>query len=285
MSVIDKLKQKSDFTETEQRIADYILDNQMDMAEITVQNLAKRAYSSHSAVIRLTKKLGFTGFKDFRVAMVKEVQDNLHVVSNVNANFPFTSSDSAFEIAKNMADLSIESIQKTADKLDKNVLEEVAKILIKANRIFLFGTGDSQIRARSFQNKFNKINRYPIVAGEYGEGSWHSLNLEEKDCGMFISYSGNNHQSIQYLNYLRNEGRNTILITGDANSEMAKLAKYVVEVPQTEYNFVKVGTFASQISFEYILDTLFAIIYEDEYTTHLVDIMNKEKVSEKNFDN
>ncbi|USQ67752.1 MurR/RpiR family transcriptional regulator [Companilactobacillus allii] len=283
--MIDKLKQESNFTETEQRIAEYILDNQLDMAKITVQDLAKRAYSSHSAVIRLTKKLGFSGFKDFRVVLVKEVQDNQHVISNVNANFPFTATDSAFEIAKNMADLSIESIQKTADKLDKHNLEKVAKILIKSKRIFLFGTGDSQIRARSFQNKFNKIDRYPIVAGEYGEGSWHSLNLDKNDSGVFISYSGRSHEFVQYLNYLKHENRDTILITGDTDSEMAKLSKYVIEVPQTEYNFVKVGTFASQLSFEYVLDTLFAIIYESEYTKNLVDIMKKEKITNKNFDN
>lgn len=190
MSIIEKLSKKEEFTDTEKRIADYILENQFLMPNSTIQTLSKRAYSSHSSVIRLTKKLGFSGFKDFRVALIQEIQNNVHKISNVDPNFPFTSYDDYLDIAKKMADLSIDAIQKTINKLDRENLRNISKVLLNANKIFLYGIGDSQIRAKSFQNKFNKINRYFILADEYGEGSWNSLNMTKKDCAIFISYSG-----------------------------------------------------------------------------------------------
>jgi DNA-binding MurR/RpiR family transcriptional regulator len=57
---------------------------------------------------------------------------------------------------------------------------------------------------------------------------------------------------------------------------MSKLCDLTIEVPYDEYDFFKVGTFSSQISFEYILDTLFSIIYAKEYTKNLDNLKQKE---------
>ena len=43
----------------------------------------------------------------------------------------------------------------------------------------------------------------------------------------------------------------------------------------------KSAPFSSQISFEYILDTLFSIIYAREYTKNLNSLKRKEEISKK----
>lgn len=283
VSIIEKLTEKDDFTDTEKRIADFILENQSLMPNTTIQHLAKRAYSSHSAVIRLTKKLGYSGYRDFRVALIQEIQNNLHATSKVDPNFPFNPYDDYLDIAKKMADLSIDAIQKTINRLDRDNLKNVSKSLLNAERIFLFGVGDSQIRAKSFQNKFNKINRYLILADEYGEGSWNSLNMTKDDSAIFISYGGGTGDLKENLMYAQKKKIDTILITGNVDSEAAKFSKYLIEVPQGELEHVKVGTFVSQISFEYILDTLFAILFSEEYTKHLVDMRYKREVLKQRY--
>lgn len=283
MAIIETLKKQAGLTDTEKRIAEYILDNLSDMSDINIQELAKKAYSSHSAVIRLTKKLGFSGFREFRIALVQEIQNNLYITNEVDPNFPFRPFDNSQDIAKKMADLCIESIQKTANQLDKKLLDNVAKLLIESKRIFLFGKGDSQIRARSFQNKFNKINRYLIIADEYGDTDWSALNVESDDLAIFISYRGNILEYVKHMKYLKRKGIAMVLFTSDKDSPMAQLTEFCVEVPAGEFGFVKVGTFASQISFEYVLDTLFSIVYANGYTSHLVALKNKEHILAKDF--
>ncbi|MHC5228608.1 MurR/RpiR family transcriptional regulator [Enterococcus sp. LJL99] len=278
MSIFEKLTKKTEFTDTEKRIADFILENEEEMPTITISYLSKRTYSSHSAVIRLTKKMGYSGFKEFRVALIQEIQNKLHKTVAVDPNFPFDYDDSYFDIAKKMADLSIDAIRKTILTLDRENIDQIARALIKAERIFLFGLGDSQIRAKSFQNKFSKINKYLILADEYSEGNWNTLNMTKNDCAIFITYGGGTREQSKNLAYIRKKGIDTILITGNKYSPMGRLSKYLIEVPQGEVEHVKVGTFLSQISFEYVLDTLFAILFSVDYAKNLYDMKVKQEI-------
>ncbi len=43
---------------------------------MTIEELAKPTYTSHSAIIRLCKKLGFTGFKEFRLELGRDFAIN-----------------------------------------------------------------------------------------------------------------------------------------------------------------------------------------------------------------
>ncbi|NHM30633.1 MurR/RpiR family transcriptional regulator [Neobacillus terrae] len=281
MTLLKKLEQKQGFTDTEIRIADYILINLEDVPNMFIQELAENTFSSHSAIIRLSQKLGFSGYRNFKIALIHEIQSNKHAFAHVDPNFPFLPSDSSIDIGKKMADLTIESIRKTLVKLDKNQLNKAVDIVRNANRIYLFGNGDSQIRARSFQNKFIKINKHLIIADEYGEATWNALNLEKTDCAIFISYAGSSVAHLKILKYLASMKIPTILLTGNSESTMSKLCELTLEVPYDEYDFFKVGTFSSQISFEYILDTLFSIIYAKEYTKNLNNLKQKEKAFRK----
>jgi DNA-binding MurR/RpiR family transcriptional regulator len=281
MTLLKKLEQKQGFTDTEMRIADYILINLEDVPNMFIKELAENTFTSHSAIIRLSQKLGFSGYRNFKVALIHEIQSSKHAVAHVDPNFPFLPTDSSINIAKKMADLTIETVRKTLVKLDKNQLNKAVDILINANRIYLFGNGDSQIRARSFQNKFIKINKYLIMADEYGEAKWNALNLEKTDCAIFISYAGSSVFYLKILKYLASKKIPTIILTGNSESTMAKLCELTIEVPYDEYDFLKVGTFSSQISFEYILDTLFSIIYAKDYTKNLLDLKKKEEAVRK----
>lgn len=281
MALLKKLEQKQNFTDTEIRIADYILINLEDVPNMYIKELAENAFTSHSAIIRLCQKLGFSGYRNFKVTLIHEIQSNKHTFAHVDPNFPFLPNDSSINIAKKMADLTIETIRKTLVKLDKNQLNKAVEMIKNANRIYLFGSGDSQIRARSFQNKFVKINKHLIIADEYGETTWNALNLDKTDCAMFISYAGHSIFHLKILKYLAAMKIPTIILTGNSESTMSKLCELTLEVPYDEYDFLKVGTFSSQISFEYILDTLFSIVYAKDYTKNLHNLKKKEEVFRK----
>lgn len=66
-----------------------------------------------------------------------------------------------------------------------------------------------------------------------------------------------------------------MLFTGNAHGELNVLADYVQVVTQTEYDFWKIGTFSSQVAFQYILDILFSIMYSQNYQKNVVNLKNK----------
>lgn len=281
MSLLKKLQAKQNFTDTEERIADYILANLDDVPDMVIQQLAENTFTSHSAIIRLSQKLGFSGYRSFKVALIHDIQSNKHAPTIVDPNFPFLPMDGSMDIAKKMADLTIETVRKTLVKLEKDKLNKAADLLEKADKIFLFATGDSQIRARSYQNKFIKINKHLIIGDEYGESAWNALSMGKNDCALFISYGGNSPTHKKIIKYLNSMKVPCILLTANTEQETSKLCDLVIEVPYDEFDFFKVGTFSSQISFEYILDTLFSILYAREYTKNLNSLKKKTEAVKK----
>lgn len=277
MLLIDKLRLQQDLTNTEKRIADYILENLAEIPAINVADLAKNTYTSHSSVIRLSQKMGYEGFRDFRVAVSEIAHSDLYRSNPVDANFPFLPQDSTKEIAKKIADLTINTVQRTYAQLDDQILDEAAALLANAERIFLFAQGDSQIRARSFQNKLVKINKFLIIADEYADEDWNAASLTSRDCAIFITYRARVPQYERMLKHFLNENVPSILMTGNSSSNLIPLATQSIVFSQEELDFIKVSTFSSQIAFEYILDTLFSLLYAKNYQDNLADFKKKNK--------
>lgn len=94
-------------------IASYILLHKESILHLNIQELAKATYTSHSAINRLTHKLGLSGFKEFIIKLAREFQQNTQNISNVDPNYPFGFDESPLQVAKEIAELMKETIEKT----------------------------------------------------------------------------------------------------------------------------------------------------------------------------
>lgn len=276
MQLITKLNQQIDFTTTEKRIADFILTNLNQVPQMLIRQLATATYTSHSAIIRLAQKLGYHGFRDFQRALTVEIAANGSETNQIDANFPFTADDSVATIATKMADLTINTVQSTREQLDTDQLIRAANQLTAARRIMLFSQGDSQLRARSFQNKLVKLDQLALIAEEYADQAWETANLTPADCALFISYAGTTHEHLQFAHYLHDQQIPLIVLTGNPASPLLALANIQLLTVHSEYNFAKIGTFASQAAFEYVLNTLFATMYAQNFRHNLQNLHQKQ---------
>lgn len=277
MLFTDQLKYAKNLTENETRISDYIQSNLTLVSEMPIQKLAAATYTSHSAIVRFAKKLDYDGYKSMRHAITTAAQQQKTQLNDVDANFPFKPTDSAMDIAKNMSDLTINAVKRTLLQLDEQALSTAATQIIKAKRLFLFAIGDSQIRARSLQSKLIKINKFAVIADEYSDESWTAANLTEDDLAIFISYTGDGIQRLKIIEFLGEHNVPTLLFTGNPESKLITYATQTILTTQDELNVMKVSTFASQIAFEYLLNTLFAIVYSRSYQQNLLTLKDNYK--------
>ncbi|EOH94355.1 MurR/RpiR family transcriptional regulator [Enterococcus pallens] len=278
MLVIERLKQQENFSLAEKRIAEYILGNLADIPTIFIQDLAEKTFSSHSTIVRLAQKLGYSGFRQFKDALAEVVYAQLHSAEEVNANFPFHHLDTPAEIAKKMADLTISTVRRSLIQLDEAVLKASVDTLMNADRIFLYARGDTQMRARSFQNKLIKINKFAIQAEEYADTEWTAVGITEKDCAFFLSYSGIVQPYNKIMHYLHEKGVPIILLTGNPDSPMVPFATHLLLTMQEEYDFAKIATFSSQTAFEYVLNTIYSIMYTKDYETNLRNLKENQQL-------
>lgn len=276
----DRITHVQDLTDNEQRIAKYIENNLTAVSTMSIQTLASKTYTSHSAIVRFAQKLDYSGFRAMRQDITKDVQQNITKLNAVDANFPFSSENTAVEIAKNISDLTINAVKRALAQLTEKELTAAATKIMNSERLVLFAIGDTQIRARGFQSKLVKINKFAIIAEEYSDESWTSVNLNENDLAIFLSYTGNSSNYLKLIKFLHQQKVPTLLITGNPDSQMIQYASQTISIVQNEYDIFKVSTFASQITFEYLLDTLFAIVYAKSYKKNLIKLQsNYEKLT------
>ncbi|RPA59594.1 MurR/RpiR family transcriptional regulator [Aerococcus agrisoli] len=276
MNLIQALKDDRQFTPNEKRIAAYILGNLVETSQFTLADLSTKTYTSHSAIIRLTQKLGYEGFRDFRVALIALAQETRFTQMPVDADFPFKDGDSTTMIMKKMADLTTQTIQAMQANLDTAVLEAVVDACLQAKRIFIFAKGDTQITARSFQSKMTKLGIFIVIAEEYANGAWVASNIQADDCAIFTSYRADSVKYERYLELLNEKDVPTVLISSrDASVLTDKATHWLTTVDLESMDSLKIGTFSSQIAIEYIFNVVYSMIYMKDYT------YNNEQVAKK----
>lgn len=124
----------SSLTKSDIIICDYLLTNTTQIPKMTLLDLAEKTYSSKSNVLRLIKKLGFSGFTDFKYYLLALGEDKKEQ--------PFLT---------NILE-QLESINFDATSVMFN------EMINDATNIYLFATGqDQQIQAKNLANCLLKV--------------------------------------------------------------------------------------------------------------------------------
>lgn len=109
MTIIEKLNGDI-FTDAEKQVVDYLLDHLEELALLSINDLAKLSFTSNATIIRVCHKVGVQGYRQLKLALLKELQANKFVVNKVDYTTPFQSYETTEEIIQNMFSLYQDSI-------------------------------------------------------------------------------------------------------------------------------------------------------------------------------
>ena len=213
---------------------DYLENNLDEIDNLTINNLAKKTHTSNASIIRLCHKVNCSGFPELKIKLIKERENQKYINNDFNFTFPFTPAYNLNEIAKSMTDLYNNDLKLLYSSLDMEKVERIAKKIFFASRIFIFGIGDSGLTARSFINKVNKLNIYPIFASENDEADSNSQHLRKNDIALIVTYGTSNKDYAHVMRNLQNSDGQIIVITADRNSLLSKNSDYLLIIPDEE---------------------------------------------------
>jgi len=278
MTIISQLTKADKFNGSEKQLADYILKNKESVINQSIQSLATSTFSSTSTIVRLCRKIGLKGYKDFKIKLSAELQQHYNDISAVNPDFPFTEDDSNKEIAQKLLELMQTSLKQTSELLTNDLLEHAVRDIFQSRKLGIFAYGDTYISALSFQNKLMKINLNANLPSLTEESKFMAANYTKNDCAILISYSGQSKNTYQLAQILRLNGVKIIAITSDKDSKIAKLSDIVLPVTNTESKTVKISPFASQVGIEYVLNTLYSCLFVANYDENQSHRLASEKL-------
>src|SRR5512142_932714 len=127
-----------DFSRSQKDVAQYIVDHLDEAAFQTAEELARRANTSSSTVVRCSQALGFEGFPELQHAAREEYR-RLHAApAKAAAPEPLFSLDqSEFETALAADHVNVEE---TARKVSRSEVQSAIEAIGEAQRVLVVGT-------------------------------------------------------------------------------------------------------------------------------------------------
>lgn len=274
--ILEVLSHPSDFKGTDLALINY-LSSHLDTAEsLTIRNLAEKTYTSITTINRFCNRIFGMGFREFKIQLIKEINESDRQ-NNINIDLPFSYNDSINSIGHSISIIKENALKDTASLLDYDSILHLITMILKADRIFLFGKGESWICAEIFRARLMKLNCYSINGEEYSFTAYNVANLSSKDLALFITYSGNHKSYNSYLPILKKKNVQCAVITANSNSYLCRKTDCQILIPHIESYDEKISNFASTEELGYVLDVIFAGIFKYNYTQNINDRLHKEK--------
>lgn len=275
--IIHKLKNQKGFSLVERKIADFILEHSQEMIALSIRELAKRTYSSPTSILRLCKKLGTSGYQEFRIAFNTEINSEFYN-ADIDEDIPFYHEDSLNSIAGNIAAINIRGIQDTLAMIDFERMKEIVKKITESICIDIYGDGSSLLSASEFRLKMLRLGKAVHMEENFSNQCYQAANADPRHTAILISHSGESLNVTKIIKILKKRGVICIAVTSDTGSTIAKQADYVIQNGSYEnlYMTKKLEMYSSHTAVHFILDCLYSFFYIDEYAKNLKESKQKE---------
>ncbi|EDL64376.1 MurR/RpiR family transcriptional regulator [Bacillus sp. SG-1] len=244
----------SQFSDTEKKIANYILNNPTDIIHSTINGLADELGVADSTVFRFCKRIGFKGYQSMKIALAAEIVTPMRDIhENVDEN------DTPQTIASKVFRSNMKTIEDTLMVLKEKQFQETADAMLTADNIEFFGSGGSGIVAMDAYHKFIRTGLRVHASTDSHIQLMTASQMTKKDCAVLISHSGSTKDILQVMKVLKESGAKTIAITNFAKSplsEKADISLYTVS-EETDYRSEALSSRIAQLS---IFDALYVSI-------------------------
>ncbi|MGZ4184212.1 MAG: MurR/RpiR family transcriptional regulator [Solirubrobacteraceae bacterium] len=214
-----------DFSRSQKDVAQYIVDHLDEAAFQTAEELARRANTSSSTVVRFSQALGFEGFPELQHAARDEYRRRRDDVPNgvVSAAPLFSLDHTEFEAALAADHVNVED---TAHKLSRSDAEAAIDAIVSAEKVLIAGTDQMAFFASYLRHLLMLLDlRAEIVASPSQEALGRLSRIDERTLVIGLS-AGRPHPLItRTMKLARHRKAPTLAITDATLSEVARLAR------------------------------------------------------------
>ncbi|GAB0108058.1 MurR/RpiR family transcriptional regulator [Nocardia sp. JMUB6875] len=245
------------------KLARVIQDDPSGVAQLTVNQLAERAGTSTSAVVRLAKTLGYDGYPQLRLALAAAGSED-------GAPVFATDIEAADELSKVLHKLTAfetEGMLATAELADPATMEAVVEALVGARRVQLIGIGASGLVAMDMAQKLTRIGMWCGACTSEDDALVQASLLEAGDVIVAFSHSGETAGIVEAVERAASMRATTVAVTAGAASKLARAARHTVLVAGREDGF-RSAALASRMSQLLIVDTLYVGVLQRTPAAH-----------------
>ena len=228
LSLSEEIRQRFDeFSRSQKDVGQYIVDHLEEAAFHTAEELARRANTSSSTVVRFAQALGFDGFPELQAAARDEyrrARDGGEGQQELAAPPLFPIDQTEFEAAL-AADHT--NVAETARRIDRDEVTAAVDLISRAERIVLCGTDQMAFFASYLRHLLMLLDlRAEVVASPSQENLAKLGRVNDKTVMVGFSAGRPHPLVVRAMKLARNRRAATIAIADATLSEVAKLADH-----------------------------------------------------------
>jgi DNA-binding MurR/RpiR family transcriptional regulator len=207
-------------------VAQYIVDHLDEAAFQTAEELARRANTSSSTVVRFSQALGFDGFPELQAAAREEYR---RVHSNPPANGTREAGAPLFALDQNEFETALAAdhlnVEETARKVSRSAVESLIEAIVDAEKVLVAGTDQMAFFASYLRHLLMLLDlRVDVVASPSQEALSRLGRIDESTLVIGLSAGRPHPLVVRAMKLARHRKAKAAAITDATLSEVAKLA-------------------------------------------------------------
>ena len=242
---------RSGLSETERKVADYILEHPHEVIYLSITDMAANCGVSDATVVRLCKRLRMHGYQELKVTLAQDIVAPLERIHEA-----VSESDSCGDIMSKVFQTTIQALQYTARIVNRQQLEQAVETLENARRVVILGMGNSAAVAKDMQHKLLRLG---LNATAYDDNHMSRIvctYIEVSDVCVCISHSGSSRDVVDAARMAHDNGAKIISMTGVGRSPLSELADIRLETASQEAQY-HILALASRIAQYTLIDSIY----------------------------
>ncbi len=260
-AIMDELVKSVRLSPNEEAIASYVEAHSEEIPSLSAHELARRTYTSTSAVLRFVKKLGFAGYNDFRLHIVTSLKDV------ALADLDIIGGEDTLTMVSKMSELECRTIERAKDLLSIEELEQACSALRAAQHIDFIANDANAAIAEHATHNFFLLGKIAAIYHSNDFQLLTSLSADATHIAIVITKYGETPFINDAAKMFKERGIPTIAILSPLDRFLEGLCDYTfygISDPQFEF----IGGIQFDISAKYLLDLFFASVYAHDYEKH-----------------
>ena len=241
MDIINKLDlDYKDLSSNETKLLNYFLENINLIKSKRIIDVASETFNSTAFIVRFCKKLGFSGYSEFKNYLIF-LSNSLSIDYSFNA--------STFNI--------FTDIENTKNLLNESTILRILNLIHNADKIDFYGIGSSGIVCRQISQKFLLLDKQANYFDDASLMSLSASKLNSNDLVFTISMSGEKEAIIKACNIAKTKKASIVSLTNIKLNTLSSIANENLYVHSQEYSIAGVKYISrtpAQTLLEYIFN-------------------------------
>jgi DNA-binding MurR/RpiR family transcriptional regulator len=233
-----------EFSRSQKDVAQYVVDHLEEVAFHTAEELARRANTSSSTVVRFSQALGFEGFPELQEAAREEYRHGIRKLGTprgLDAGAPLFSLDmNAYESAIAADHVNVED---TARRVSRSEVEGSIEAIATAERVLIAGTDQMAFFASYLRHLLMLLDIRAEIAASPSQEALSRLGRIDPGTLVIGLSAGRPHPLVvRAIKIARHRKAPTLAIVDATLSEVAKLAERTLYYSSNSPAFVRSHT-------------------------------------------